>query len=160
MDTTIRALIGRGGLTAMVLCAAVVLSGCATGYVLKGRAIEAGYTDVAVVPGSDDRLDKAGGGIEGVRIRVHRDPGHLNQQLVATGRTSANGSFAIPIDAFGAGWMDEQWLIQVERSGFRSGAMTLRLPTGDRRLLVTMSPGTSTPHEDKEDLWEQYERYK
>lgn len=132
--------------------------GCSGGYTLSGKVISGAYTDLEIVPGDDARFSESGVGA--VKILIHRDPSALNRSLAATGKSNSDGTFEVPIDAFGAGWMDESWLIQVERNGYRSGEMILRLPTGGKQLLVTMSSGQSTPHQSREDLWEQYEKYK
>ncbi len=142
-----------------VLAALVTMAtGCSGGYTLSGKVIKGAYTDLEIVSGDDTRFSETGVGE--VKILIHRDPLDLNRSLSATGKSHSDGTFEVPIDAFGAGWMDESWLIQVERNGYRSGEMILRLPTGGKRLLVTMSQGQSTQHEPREDLWEQYEKYK
>lgn len=143
---------------AALLLAALASVGCASSYTLTGTVISGSYTHLEIVPASDSRFSETGLGQ--VKILIHRDPLTLKQELITTGRSHSDGTFEIPISAFGAGWMDETWLIEIERDGYRSGEMILRLPTGNQRLLITMSRGRSVPHEQRENLWEQHEKYK
>src|SRR5690554_7412722 len=107
---------GFSSMKTVILCALALawfalLGGCeSAGYTLKGKVISGGFTDIEVVDGDDSRFD--GPGVADARILIHRDPGTLKQELIATGRSGSDGTFAIPISAFGAGWMDETWLIQ------------------------------------------------
>jgi hypothetical protein len=141
----------------MLTLAALLLVGCG-GYTLSGKVISGAYSDLEITSADDSRFSETGVGQ--VKIMVHRDPLTLNQKLQATGRSHTDGTFEIPISGFGAGWMDETWLIEVERGGYSSGQMIMRLPTGSSKLLITVSKGPSMPHEPREDLWEQYEKYK
>lgn len=141
----------------MAVCA--LSFGCeSSGYSLKGKVIRGGFTDIEVVDDDDEHFQDEGVGE--ARILIHRDPNTLKRQLIATGRSKSDGTFSIPISAFGAGWMDEVWLIQVECAGYRSGDNIIRLPGMGKRLLITMAKGQSVPHEQQENLWEEYEKYK
>lgn len=137
----------------------VMLGGCGSaGYTLTGKVVRGAFTDIEVVSKDDPHLDDAGVG--DVRILIHRDPNTLKQELITTGRSRPDGTFEIPISAFVAGWMDETWLIQVERGGYLSGDNIIRLPGMGKRLLITLAEGTSVPHQQKENLWDEYEKYK
>lgn len=135
-----------------------LLSGCAAGYTLKGKVVRGGFTEIEIVSSDDEDFDEAG--VADVRIMIHRDPNTLKQALIATGKSKSDGTFSIAVDAFGAGWMEETWLIQVERGGYLSGNDIIRLPGMGQRLLITVSEGTSVPHQQRENLWQQYEQYK
>lgn len=144
----------------MLLALAAVLlsaSGCG-GYVLTGRAVAGSTSDLAFVTGDDPRLDEKG--VSGVHIVVERNPGSLGSQVVASGMTDGEGRFTIPVGEFGAGWMDEQWGIQAVKPGYQTSQATLGLSgTKSLRLLVFMLPGFSEDPQ-REDLLEQYERYR
>lgn len=146
-------------LTVTVLLAAAANSGCAS-YTLRGKVIEGFDSGVVVVADDDPRLEEAG--IRDVRINVHRDPDSLGTELIESARAEGDGSFELTLDAFGAGWMDERWLIEAARSGFQNASDMVRLPArpGGRRLLIILSPGRSTPSEHRDELWEEYQQYR
>ena len=131
---------------------ALLLCSCGS-YTLRGKVIEGLDSDVTVVSADDPRLNEPG--IRQVRINVHRDPGGLAQELAGSGLSDADGTFAIELPGFGAGWMDETWLVETAQR-------TLRLPSNTNRhqLLIIVAPGTATPSEHRDDLWEDYRRYR
>jgi hypothetical protein len=144
------------------------LAGCG-GYALTGKVVPGPLSMAAVVTDTDTRLNDRG--VKGGRIVLYRDPTSLGRQKVGEFMADGDGGFTIQLSDFGAGWMDEQWLIRAERPGFARAESLVRLPSkpADRRLLVTlapMSPGAGTTgveitdpwHDD--DLMGQYERYK
>jgi hypothetical protein len=147
----------------LAACVAVylgVLAGCGSPYVLRGKAIDAGYGSMTFVAADDVQLGEPG--IAGVRVAVYRDANRLNQSLFATGHTDGRGELNIPLEGFGVGWMEEQWLIEVMRQGYETVQSVVTLPSAKRdlRLLITLTPGLSTPGQKREDLWDEYERYR
>ncbi|MHC4414207.1 MAG: hypothetical protein ACYS0G_02865, partial [Planctomycetota bacterium] len=82
-------------------------------------------------------------------------------QDVAAGLSDLSGRFSIPLDAFGAGWMDEQWRISASKPGFRSADSVLRLAPkkANMQLLIILAPGFSEDPRE-EDLMEDYERFR
>jgi hypothetical protein len=143
-------------LSLVLMIAAAVTSGCGAGYVLRGQVIESGYSAMHVV-GVDEEL---GAGVEGVRINLYRDPGRLNQELVASGTSRADGTFEIPVAAFGAGWMDEVWMIETQRSGYGNADSIMRLPGVRQRLVITLAPGRAAPWSQDDDVMREFERYR
>ncbi len=142
-------------LAALALFAA---PGCST-YVIQGKAIEGEGSDMSFVEPGDPRLDEPG--ISGVRLSVERDPGSLGAKVVANEVSGAAGEFSIPLSAFGAGWMVEEWRIHAVRGGFQTASRRLNLTGADRKryLLVTLAPGASDDPQEP-DLMEQYERFR
>jgi len=145
-------------LSVSIACAG--LGGCGGSYVLDGRVVEGDFGSVAFVAGDDEQL-LVGKPVSGANISVYRDAGRLNQRLVATGRSDAAGRVSIPIDEFGTGWMEEQWMIEAFRSGYEPVQSTVVLPgkRQQRELLIVLAEGWAMPPQ-KEDLWEEYERYR
>ncbi len=138
-----------------VACLATV-GGCQT-YVIEGRVVEGRFGDMTFVRPDDPRLDDPA--ITNVRVTVDRDPDSLSRRQVGTQITDARGRFEIPLGEFGAGWMDEQWLLRAFKNGYQTVSTTLRLPRGSgRRLLIIMTPGQS--EDSPEDWREQYERFR
>jgi hypothetical protein len=143
----------------LVLASCSALAGCG-GYVLRGSVVEGFAPDIRIVADATASRSAQGSGVEGVRLSVYRDPGRLNQQLIATGTTAADGTFAIPISAFGAGWMEEQWLIEARRAGYLDVQSVLTLPAGSQRLIITTAPGAPGPARRDGDLMDEYERFR
>jgi hypothetical protein len=152
----------RNGLVLAVLTSIIVLpllAGCG-GYALRGKVIQSGTSAVTIIDRHDDRLDQRGVG--DVQIRVYRDPGRLSQELVASGVSRPDGTFEIPIREFGAGWMDEQWMIRTHRHGYSNAETVLRLPgnTNRRPVLIMLREGDAAPLREREDLMQEMERYR
>jgi hypothetical protein len=150
--------VGRFLLGAVVAAGLAACPGCG-GYVLRGKAIAGSVSDMTFVEPDDPRLDEPG--VANVRIDVERDPGRLSAKVVASEMTDARGSFTVPIRAFGAGWMDEEWRFIAVVGGYATAMRRLHLTSSDaeRRLLVILAPGASDDPR-QEDLIEQYERFR
>ncbi len=131
-------------------------SGCG-GYVLKGRVVEGVGGDMTFVAPDDLRLAEPG--LPDARITVERDPGRLSAHVAASGLSDLDGRFAVALDAFGAGWMDERWRIEATKPGFAKTSSLQRLAsaTRDMRLLIILAPGYSEP---REDLLQQLQRFR
>ena len=116
-----------------------VAAGCST-YVIKGNVISGAVSDMAFVQPNDLRLREPP--LTNVRITVQRDPDSLSRHLAGTDLSDAHGRFVIPLDEFGAGWMDEKWLIRATKPGFETATSMPRFEPGTKkmRLLVIMAP--------------------
>lgn len=136
-----------------------LLSACGS-YTLRGKVVEGFDSGIYVVSANYPRLGEPG--VRQVRISVHRDPGSLAQTVIASDSSGPDGTFAIELPAFGAGWMDERWLIQTSRPDYRNASETVRLPanTNRNRLLIIVAPGRAVPAEQRDDLWEEYRRFR
>jgi hypothetical protein len=133
----------------LLLLAALAGSGCV--YKVEGRVIEGDADFVTVVRSNDPRL--AGRGIGGARLSFTRDPFKLNRQEVAQGVSDGDGDFSIPIDAFGAGWLEEQWLVRALRSGFGYSESVVAMPRSGERLLIMLRPAHPSEHREMERQW-------
>ncbi len=124
----------------------LLLTGCSSSYTIRGRAIETGAGEVAFVDAGTRILEEARG-ISGVLVRVFRNPNRLDRDLLAQGRSDANGRIEIEITAFGVGWMEESWLIEVTRGGYESVESRLRLPSprSDRASALRPTAGHGRP---------------
>lgn len=137
-----------GGIMMMaVLCA---MPGC--GYTLRGKVVSGATGGITQVHQIDPSL--RGPGVPDAEILIRRDPKSPNPQLVGHTRTDGNGDFSIHIGQFGAGWMQEQWLVQCVKQGFQNTEVLTELPSQDKwQLLITIAPGTSTaPQSDFEQF--------
>ena len=143
----------------LLVSTAAGLTGCSS-YVIQGKVVAGPVSDMTFVAQDDMRLGKAG--MSDVRVTLRRDPDRLSTHVVASVTTGAGGNFSLRVDEFGAGWMEEQWLLVARKGGFRNATWKQRLTMnhGKMRLLVTMAPGYSDPdlHEDLMDQFEQFHR--
>ena len=135
------------------------LAGCQS-YVLKGKVTRGSLSTMSLVEPDDPRLAEPG--VQNVQIAVHRDPGRLAIRLAGRSLSNARGAFAVELDEFGAGWMDEEWLVIATRRGFETAQLQLRIPSrkDPRRLLIILAPGISEVPDLRDDLIEQYERFR
>jgi hypothetical protein len=145
-------------------CGALVLgfvaaAGCSS-YVIKGTVIPGAVSDMIFVESNDSRLREPP--LTNVRITVQRNPDDLSRQMVGTDISDAHGRFVITLDEFGAGWMDEVWLLRATKAGFKTTSSRHRLDADKKkqRLLVIMAPGLSSGPQDEEDLMEEYREHR
>jgi hypothetical protein len=134
---------------ALLACiASLALAGC--GYRLDGKVVD-GFSGVAVVRADDPDARKSG--IGGATIELVREPDTMNRAVAARATSDASGRFTLEVNGFGAGWMEEQWLIRVRRSGFETIETDLQLPREpkDRLAVVTMARGKSRPFREPEN---------
>lgn len=149
--------IGSTMIRVVILTGVCLASGC--GYSIQGRVITGSYSSMGFVGSDDPGLAKTG--VDAVRITLERDPTKPNRAMIAEIVSGPDGRFSLPVDAFGAGWMDEEWLIRASRPGYEAVESILRLPSGKQRLLIRLSPGNSvgTGREDSvEEMLKQFDR--
>ncbi len=158
-----RLTIGRSGLSVVFVFGLLLfLSGCG-GYVLNGRVVRSmssGESGVRFVALGDSDLDRVGVG--GVEVMVTRNPSHRMSAELFTVRTRPDGRFSLSLNAFGAGWMEERWRIESFKEGFENAERVLTLPksSGERQLLILVSPGSADPPHPRNELMDQYEKYR
>lgn len=146
-------------LTLLLALMTFALAGC--GYTLHGRVVEGHWSHMTV--GDSPQDTAAGSGVRGAQISVYRDPGKLSQKLVASGTSSADGTFAIPLrEAFGAGWLEEVWLVQASRQGYTSAEdhITLPIVSANKPLIIILTPGRSAPFAAPDDYHRDLERFR
>ena len=123
----------------LVLLAAA--GGCSSGSRLDGRVLDAyqsgaRFVDVAELDAGMIRGDA----IPGARVELIRDPRSLRREVVASATSDEKGGFSMSVDAFGAGWMSEEWLIRCTHPGYPMVELFESLPIldGSRVLLIDM----------------------
>lgn len=132
-----------------VLPAALFAGGCAS-YQLQGKVVEGVESSVQVVAADDPRLDEPG--VPSARLTLTLDPDRLSAKPLGDGMSRGDGTFALPVDEFGAGWMEHDVGVVAQRSGYQPAMHTFRLPGGSRRLLVTLAPGDDRLPKRRGDL--------
>lgn len=146
--------------TIVLLVLMLALPACG-GYTLRGKVIRGDFNDIQLVHETDPRVHAMAPGLLNAEILVKRDPNTLNTKLVGRTRSGSDGNFSLSISEFGAGWMDEQWLVQAVLSGYQNTETVLKLPSSRKwRLLIIMSPGTSTPSDTSRDFMEDFQQFR
>lgn len=145
----------------VLLMVATVLPACSgDGYALQGRVIRGDYSAVMLVDADDSRLT-SGEGLAGVSLHVQQDPGQLNRRTLHRGNSGGDGSFALPIDLFGAGSFNYDIGFFARRQAYDPATGYFRLPPKSKRVLVIMTRGTDRDlGEEREDLYDQYEQFR
>ncbi|MEM6459678.1 MAG: hypothetical protein AAF710_09850, partial [Planctomycetota bacterium] len=80
-------------------------------------------------------------GLPGAELELWLDPDRLRPRRVGRAVTDADGRFAMPVDAEGAGLLMLDVRLDTRRDGFASASQAFVLPGADRRIVVTMKRG-------------------
>jgi hypothetical protein len=145
-------------LLALPLIAA--LTGCES-YAMKGHVIRGDVSYVEIVDADDERLDARG--IPGVRVGAHLDPGRLNRKFLGSSTTDQNGNFQLPIDEFGAGFLEYDISVVAYKKGYMGAEQFFMMPPASKRVLVILAPGDDPDppsFQDRESLFEEADRYR
>ena len=139
-----------------LIALSVLLGGC-NSYVLKGHVVQGDISIMSFVRPDDPRL--ADPPVTGARVTVVRDPENLGAERVGSELSDGYGEFWVPLDAFGAGHLDEVFRISVSRSGYQTANSLQRLRASDERVLLVIL-GSGQPDAAPEGLLDQYERFR
>jgi hypothetical protein len=142
------------------LALAAIPTGCGQ-YTIIGKVIEGDLSSAAFLPADDPVI--AVPGVGGARVSILRDPDTPRRAIAGSTVADNLGLFEMPVDGVGAGWMVEDWLVRAERSGYAPAAARVSLPANPKRfyLLITIRRGEASSLDDeREDLWEEVERYR
>jgi len=131
----------------------VGLSGCAS-YQMQGVVIEGAVSTMRVVDKDDPRLTQ-GYGMPMATIEVTLDPGRISRKMLQRALSDVDGTFAVPVDEPGAGFLEYDVRVVIRRTGYNTATQDLRLPGPDQRLLVTLVSGEDTYKPDPPDLMEE-----
>ena len=125
-------------LVAALACGAL-LGGCGGGYVLRGKVVEGSISAIVVTDREDPRLNELP--VPTSTISLVLDPGRLNQEHVARGVSDLDGTFEIPVEKFGAGFLEYDFQITARHRGYEPAVREMRLPKKKKYLLIMLSPG-------------------
>jgi hypothetical protein len=137
------------------LCASL-MTGCGGGAVLRGKVVSGPQSMVMVVTEDDPRL--AGPGLDGVTIKLTLDPRSLGRKPLGAGSTYGDGTFAIPINEFGAGLLEYEVGALARAEGHQYAEGYFKLPPPSQRVLIVMAKGHDT-YREFEDPRKDLERY-
>ena len=118
--------------------AAIMLHGCGP-YHLQGRVVQGPTLAVLLVNKDDKRLEQPG--IDSAKIELTLDPSSMRPKRLADAITDYNGDFDVLIEEFGAGALEYEIGLLVQRLGYQSLYQTIGLPGRDRRLIIVMPTG-------------------
>lgn len=148
-SSALKRIVHIGMWCAIALVLLAMLSGC--GYQLSGRVVEGGFDGVDMLPRSQAE-DVGGAPVAGAMIEIYRDPQTPKRKLVGTARTDDRGEFTLVLQDFGAGWMEERWLVRVRRNGFKGAEQSIELPGSPDgwRMVGTLTRGRAVPFSEPE----------
>lgn len=127
----------RAAWVTLLFIAAVVLTGCT--YKLEGRVVRGDYSSIQIVPKDDPRLDEPG--VPSVALHLQTDPNTIKRETVTRNYSGANGEVSIPVDRIGAGFLEYDFGLYARKQGYSPAELLFRLPSGNRRVLITLAPG-------------------
>lgn len=134
-------------------CLLLAAAGCSP-YALRGRVIEGPVSAVLLVDKDDPRLTQ-GYGVDGVSIEATLDPDRLDRQRLSPTVSQYDGSFALPVDATGAGFLEYDVEVIAELRDYAPAVGQFRLPGRSRRLLVLLTPGEGEAPPRRSNLLEE-----
>jgi hypothetical protein len=145
--------------TLRLLALVVIAAMCgACSYSLKGRVIEGEASYVAVVDETDPRLNDRG--LSGVRLHLQMDPGKLSRETLHRDVSSGEGTFELPVDEIGAGFMDYDVGLFARRAGYTPAEGSFRLPPKSKRILIVLARGQDYDQGEAFDNdWHDLERF-
>lgn len=145
----------------------LLLGGCGSDRdMLHGRVLAAYQSGARFVDAAqlDDGMIR-GEAIPGARVELVRDPRSLRREVVAKATSDHNGDFSMKVDAFGAGWMSEEWLVRCVHPGYPMVELFESLPMldGSKVLLIDMSGSSTSTDEhvisEQERIRREIDRY-
>lgn len=136
----------------LVVVALVMLTGCST-YKLRGKVMDGSVSAMRVVNADSEQLQ--GMGIGGAQVTAILDPDQPSRKKLPEVYTDADGNFALPIDEVGAGFLEYEVLISVRLPRMSPAVRRMALPTGNQRLLITLSAGQDMVPYEQRDIVEE-----
>ncbi len=138
-----------------LLLVCLTLVGCG-GYRLQGIVLDGPRPGIYIVEPDDPRLSELG--IADATIELTLDPVSLRPRSLGKAVAKSDGTFDVPIDAAGVGFLEYDISLYVRSRGFApvdSGPMAL--PPNGKRLLIVMGAGEDRPRRN-ENLLEESRR--
>jgi len=122
----------------------LTLVGCSS-YAIEGRVVRGSRASIQLVDKDDRRLIETNSTGGGAVIQAVYQPNTPTETLsLGQHVTDGQGWFSIPVDAFGAGVLEDEAQIVARREGHQGAMATIDLPRRGQRLLITLPPGRDT----------------
>lgn len=112
--------------------------GCQS-YQLQGSVVQGPESAIMVVGKNDQRLQLPG--ISGAALTFTIDPRSLNAETLSTELTDPQGQFSVSVPHTGAGFLEYELEVLARAAGYVPVARSMKLPSGNKRLLIILSPG-------------------
>ena len=122
--------------------------GCES-YRIAGTVIEGAQPAVLVVDKYDKRLDQPG--INSASLMFTIDPESLNAKRLPMDISDGGGKFSSHVSEPGAGFLEYELFVLCRAAGYNSASRKMKLPGGNKRLLIVLSPGADT-YKPKRDI--------
>jgi len=135
----------------LALCLTLLLIVGCERYQMRGVVLEGAISTIRVVELDDPRLQD-GYPLPLATVDGTLDADRLSRQPLPRCYTEVDGSFAVPVDEAGAGYLDYYVRVIVQKPGYDSAVQDLRVPGPKQRLLVTLSRGPDQYKPDPEDI--------
>lgn len=134
----------------VIALACVWLTGCGR-YSMRGVVVEGAASMIRVVDAKDPRLSR-GYGLPLATIEATLDADRLSRKPLPREVSEVDGTFAVPVDEAGAGFLEYDIRMVVRRPGYNTAIADLRVPGPNQRLLVTLAKGDDSYKEDPPDV--------
>lgn len=131
----------------------LALSACSP-YQMRGTVIEGTVSTIRVVDKDDPRLTQ-GYGMPMASIEVTLDPDRLSRKALQRALTEVDGTFVIPVDEPGAGYLEYAIRIIARRSGYNTATQDMLMPGPNQRLLITLVNGEDQYKPEPPDLMDE-----
>ena len=131
----------------------LALAACSP-YQMQGTVIEGAVSTIRVVDKDDPRLTQ-GYGMPMASIEVTLDPDRLSRKALQRALTEVDGTFAVPVDEPGAGYLEYPMRVIVRRSGYNTATQDMLMPGTNQRLLITLVNGEDQYKPEPPDLMDE-----
>ena len=135
--------------------AALWLPGCES-YQMRGYVVEGPASMVLIADADDSRLQMPG--VPGATLEFMLDPTSLGRKPMGATFTGKDGAFNVPVDEFGAGFLEYELGVICRRKGYEPAIGNVIMPNHDQRLLVVLNPGRDV-YKEKPDVMEDTQRF-
>lgn len=132
----------------MLLLVTLLAGGCSS-YHLTGTVIEGPQSAVLVVSKNDPRLNQPG--VNSASLMFTLDPESLNAKTMPMDISDGGGRFSTPVSETGAGFLEYELLVICRAAGYDTATRKMKLPGGNKRLLIIMSAGADS-YKPKRDI--------
>ena len=151
MNETSRYRWRAGLLTVCVM--SLLLGGCAV-YEMQGVVLEGTVSTIRIVDADDPRLLE-GYSLPLATVETTMDAERLSRQPLPRDVSDADGTFAVPVDEPGAGYLDYYVRMVVRKVGYDTAVEDFRVPGPNQRVLVTLARGQDTYVPEAKDVLEE-----
>ena len=135
----------------LAVCVLSLLAcGCGQ-YQMQGVVVEGSVSAIRVVEQDDPRLLE-GYGLPLATVEATLDADRLSRKMLPRGFSDVDGTFSVPVEETGAGYLDYYVRVIVRKVGYDTAVTDLRIPGPKQLLLVTLARGQDTYEPEAPDM--------